>query len=161
MILLAKNQQGYKNLCKIVSIGFLEGFYYKPRIDKEVLRQYSEGLICMSACIAGEIPELLLAGDYEGARDLAAEYKDIFGENFYIELQNHGLEQELRINPQLIQIAGNWISSPSLPMTCIMLMPLMLICMISCYVFRREKSVVMKTGCVSLMTSSILKPRRR
>ena len=96
MILLAKNQQGYKNLCKIVSIGFLEGFYYKPRIDKEVLRQYSEGLICMSACIAGEIPELLLAGDYEGARDLAAEYKDIFGENFYIELQNHGLEQELR-----------------------------------------------------------------
>ena len=105
LILLAKNQQGYKNLCKIVSIGFLEGFYYKPRIDKEVLRQYSEGLICMSACIAGEIPELLLAGDYEGARDLAAEYKDIFGENFYIELQNHGLEQELRINPQLIQIA--------------------------------------------------------
>lgn len=105
LILLAKNEQGYKNLCRLVSLGFLEGFYYKPRVDKEILRRYAEGLICLSACIAGEIPERLLAGNYAGAKELAAEYQDIFGENFYIELQNHGLPEELRVYPQLLRIA--------------------------------------------------------
>lgn len=70
-----------------MSLGFLEGFYYKPRVDKELLRLYSKGLVCMSACIAGEIPEQLLAGDYAGAKALAAEYKEIFGADYYLELQ--------------------------------------------------------------------------
>ena len=105
LILLAKNEQGYRNLCRLVSLGFLEGFYYKPRIDKSLLRQHSEGLICMSACIAGEIPEQLLAGDYAAAKALAAEYKEIFGEDFYIELQNHGIPEELKVIPPLLQIA--------------------------------------------------------
>ena len=105
LILLAKNNEGYKNLCKLVSLGFLEGFYYKPRVDMELLRRYSEGLICTSACIAGELPELLLDGDYEGAVALAKEYKDVFGEDYYIELQNHGIPEELQVLPQLIQIA--------------------------------------------------------
>ena len=105
LILLAKNNEGYKNLCKLVSLGFLEGFYYKPRIDHELLRRYSDGLICMSACIAGELPELLRAGDYEGAVELVKEYKDIFGENYYIELQNHGIPEELEVNPLLIKLA--------------------------------------------------------
>jgi DNA polymerase III subunit alpha len=106
LILLAKNEQGYKNLCRLVSLGFLEGFYYKPRVDHELLRQYREGLICMSACIAGELPELLLSGDYQGAKEMAAEYQAIFGPDYYIELQNHGLAEELRVNPQLLQIAA-------------------------------------------------------
>ncbi|NLF80392.1 MAG: DNA polymerase III subunit alpha, partial [Clostridia bacterium] len=106
LVLLAKNEQGYKNLCELVSFGFLEGFYYKPRVDHELLRQYHEGLICLSACIAGELPELLLSGDYQGAKAKAAEYREIFGDDYYIELQNHGLNEELHINPQLLQIAS-------------------------------------------------------
>ncbi len=106
LVLLAENDLGYRNLCRIVSIGSLEGFYYKPRVDKEVLRQYHEGIICLSACIAGEVPERILSGDIEGAKLLAAEYRDIFGpEHYYIEIQNHGLREELTCIPQLIAIA--------------------------------------------------------
>jgi len=91
LVLLAKNNQGYKNLMKIVSEGYRHGFYYKPRIDKNVLRQYHEGLIALSACLAGEIPHRLLNGDYEGAKKEALEMLDIFGEgNFYLELQDQG-----------------------------------------------------------------------
>lgn len=98
LILLAKNNEGYRNLIKIVSRGFTEGFYYKPRIDKELLRTYSEGLICLSACLAGDIQQYLLRGDYEGAKKEALEYLDIFGEgNYYLELQDQGLEEEARI----------------------------------------------------------------
>ncbi|MDO4581108.1 MAG: DNA polymerase III subunit alpha [Bacillota bacterium] len=106
LLLLAENNTGYKNLCRLVSLGFLEGFYYKPRVDHQLLRQYSEGLICLSACIAGEIPELILNGQLDAARDLAAEYKQIFGaDNFFIELQNHGLREEQISNAALIEIA--------------------------------------------------------
>ena len=93
LVLLAKNNQGYKNLMKIVSEGYRHGFYYKPRIDKNVLRQYHEGLIALSACLAGEIPHRLLNGDYEGAKKEALEMLDIFGEgNFFFELEDQGLE---------------------------------------------------------------------
>ncbi|MFR4021319.1 MAG: DNA polymerase III subunit alpha, partial [Clostridia bacterium] len=102
LVLLAKNNQGYKNLMKIVSEGYRHGFYYKPRIDKNVLRQYHEGLIALSACLAGEIPHRLLNGDYEGAKKEALEMLDIFGEgNFYLELQDQGLEEEARILPDM------------------------------------------------------------
>jgi DNA polymerase-3 subunit alpha len=95
LILLAKDNIGWKNLMRLSSIGYLEGFYYKPRIDMEVLRQYSEGIIATSACAAGAIPLAIRRGDMEGARKLAREYIDIFGkDNFYFELQDHGIEDE-------------------------------------------------------------------
>ncbi len=98
LILLAKNDIGYHNLIKIVSRGFTEGFYYKPRIDKEVLRQYSEGIICLSACLAGDVQQHLLKGDYDGAKAEALEYLEIFGKgNYYLELQDQGIEEEARI----------------------------------------------------------------
>src|SRR5690606_6952713 len=87
LVLLAENQQGYKNLMKLVSIGFLEGFYYKPRIDYETLSKYHEGLICLSGCIGGDIPRLLLEGQYDKAKGLAERLNNIFGHgNFYLEL---------------------------------------------------------------------------
>ncbi len=105
LILLAKNQTGYQNLMRLVSVGFLEGFYFKPRIDYKTLAKYSEGLVCLSACLAGDIPQLLLAGDYDGAKDLALELKSIFGGDFYIELQDHGLPEQKQTNPDLVKIA--------------------------------------------------------
>lgn len=100
LVLLAKNNKGYKNLMKIVSVGFTEGFYYKPRIDCDVLRKHSEGLIALSACLAGNIQRKLLLGDYEGAKQEALEINDIFGPgNFFIELQNQGMEEEIKILP--------------------------------------------------------------
>ena len=106
MILLCENNTGYQNLIKMVSLSFTEGFYVKPRIDDELLEKYHEGLICLSACIAGEIPRKLLNGDYNGAKDKALYYQNIFGkDNFFIELQNHGLDEELRISPDLIRLS--------------------------------------------------------
>lgn len=105
LVLLAKNNEGYKNLIKIVSEGYTKGFYYKPRIDKSLLRQHSEGLIALSACLAGEIQQNLLRGNYEGAKAEALELLDIFGEgNFYLELQDQGLEEEARILPDMIRL---------------------------------------------------------
>ena len=101
LVLLAKNNQGYKNLIKIVSQGFIKGFYYKPRIDKEVLRQHSEGIIALSACLAGDVQRKLSNRDYEGAKKEAMTLREIFGpENFYLELQDQGLEEEAAILPQ-------------------------------------------------------------
>ena len=106
LILLCKNEMGYKNLIKMVSAGFTEGFYSKPRIDKDLLEQHHEGLICLSACLAGEIPQAILAGDYERAKQAALYYRDLFGEgNYYIELQDHGLEEDQVVLPQLIRLA--------------------------------------------------------
>lgn len=106
MVLLCKNQTGYQNLIKLVSMGFTEGFYSKPRIDDELLSRYSEGLICLSACLAGEIPQRLLNGDYIGAKSKAEFYRDLFGkENFYIELQDHGIDEQKQIIPKLVKIA--------------------------------------------------------
>ncbi len=106
LILLCKNETGYKNLIKMVSASFTEGFYSKPRIDKQLLEQYHDGLICMSACLAGEIPQAILAGDCERAKSIALWYNDLFGQdNYYIELQDHGLEDDATVLPQLIRLS--------------------------------------------------------
>ncbi len=107
MVLLCENNTGYHNLIKLVSKGFTEGFYSKPRIDDSLLEQYHEGLICLSACLAGEIPRKLSAGDYNGAKKKAEYYRDLFGrENFFIELQDHGIDEQRRIIPDLVRISG-------------------------------------------------------
>lgn len=106
MVLLCENNIGYQNLIKLVSLGFTEGFYSKPRIDDELLEKYHDGLICLSACLAGEIPQKLLDDDYRGAKAKAEYYRDLFGkENFFIELQDHGIEEQQRIIPNLVRIA--------------------------------------------------------
>ncbi|HNW55847.1 MAG TPA: DNA polymerase III subunit alpha, partial [bacterium] len=107
LVLLAKNQTGYHNLLKMVSIAHLEGFYYKPRIDWEVLCQHSEGLIAMSACLAGEIARLVVSNRYEQAKQRAIEYRDLFGEgNYYLELQDHpSLPEQAIANEGLIRIS--------------------------------------------------------
>lgn len=106
LILLCKNETGYQNLIKMVSAAFVEGFYSKPRVDKQLLEQYHDGLICLSACLAGEIPRAILAGDYERAKETARWYQDLFGkDNYYIELQDHGLEEDNIVLPQLIKLA--------------------------------------------------------
>lgn len=106
LVLLAENDKGYKNLMRLVTLGHREGFYYKPRVDKELLRQYHEGLIALSACLGGEIPTLLLQGNKEGAKALALEMADIFGrENFFLELQDHGLLEQKTVNQDLAAIS--------------------------------------------------------
>lgn len=106
LILLCKNEIGYKNLIKLVSAGYIEGFYNKPRIDHEILKSHSEGLICLSACLAGEIPRNLLNGDYDKAKEIALMYQEIFGkEDFYIEIQDHGIKEQKQIIPSLIQLS--------------------------------------------------------
>ncbi|MGG1933138.1 DNA polymerase III subunit alpha [Paenibacillus macerans] len=105
LILLAKNETGYRNLMKLVSIGHLEGFHYKPRIDWEALERHREGLICLSACLGGEVPHHLLRGSYEEAKKAALRYKSAFGGDFYLELQDHGLPEQKKVNLQLIQLA--------------------------------------------------------
>ncbi|MDP6169343.1 MAG: DNA polymerase III subunit alpha, partial [Candidatus Marinimicrobia bacterium] len=94
LILLAQNYTGYKNLMKLVTAGYLEGFYYRPRIDMELLREYNEGLICMSACLKGEVPEKMLQGDYDGAKKTAIQFSEIFEDRYYLEIQNHGIPEE-------------------------------------------------------------------
>ncbi|MGI6684569.1 MAG: DNA polymerase III subunit alpha [Bacillota bacterium] len=106
LVLLAENQEGYRNLSKIVSLGFLEGFYYKPRVDREILRKYHKGLIALSACLAGEIPQYLIEDRYEQAKSTAIEYQEIFGrDNFYLEIQQHGIEEQTKVNLGLVQLA--------------------------------------------------------
>mgnify|MGYP002587016215 FL=1 len=105
LILLAKNQQGYQNLSKLVSIGFTEGYYYKPRIDLEVLEKYHEGLICLSACLAGSVNQALLNGQNEKAEEIALWHKRVFGEDYYIEIQNNGLKEQVLANQKLVQLA--------------------------------------------------------
>ncbi|MGI6605927.1 MAG: DNA polymerase III subunit alpha [Peptococcia bacterium] len=106
LVLLAENQEGYANLLKLVSAAWLEGFYYKPRVDVELLQKHSKGLIALSACLAGEIPALLLQNKEEEARQKALLYRDIFGErNFFLELQDHGLAEQRRVNAGVVRIA--------------------------------------------------------
>ena len=105
LILLAKNNEGYKNLTKLVSIGFTDGFYYKPRIDKEILKQYHEGLICCSACLAGEVNQAILKEDYEKAKEVALWYKDVFGKDYYLEIQNNGIKEQVFANQKLIELS--------------------------------------------------------
>ena len=106
LILLAKNEEGYKNLMKLSSLSYLEGFYCRPRIDMDILKKYSKGLICLTACIQGLVPELLIQDNYEGAKRHALELKALFDEgDFYIELQNHGIDKELYVLPKLYELA--------------------------------------------------------
>jgi DNA polymerase-3 subunit alpha len=106
LVLLCENQEGYKNLIKLVSTAFLEGFYYKPRVDKDLLAAHSKGLICLSACLRGDLNETILADKYDDARRLAYTYRDIFGkENFFLEIQDHGLEQDKRLVPQVNRLS--------------------------------------------------------
>ena len=102
LILLAKNNEGYKNLMRLCSIASVEGFYYKPRVDYKTIAEHKEGLICLSACIAGDIPQLLLSGQKQKAYELASMLKEIFGGDFYLEIQDHGLAEQKRVNPLLI-----------------------------------------------------------
>ncbi len=105
LILLAKNKAGYKNLVQLDSMAFVDGFYYKPKIDYKVLKEHSEGVICLSACLAGGIPRRLLAGDYEGAKEMALYLKEVFKDDFYIEIQDHGIADERRVLPLLVKLA--------------------------------------------------------
>ena len=105
LILLAKNNEGYMNLVKLASDAACKGFYMKPRINFELLKEHHEGIICCSACLGGEVLQNLLKGDYEEAKAVAKRYKELFGDDYYIELQDHGLEEQKRTNPDLIKIA--------------------------------------------------------
>ena len=107
LILLVKNEEGYKNLVKILTKAHLEGFYYKPRIDEEFLAEHSQGLVCLSACLQGRIPKLILANKIEEAEKLALKYRKIFGkENFYLEIQNHAhIEDQKKVNKILVSIS--------------------------------------------------------
>ncbi len=105
LVLLAENNQGYSNLMKIVSKGFVEGFYYKPRVDLEILEQYHEGIIALSACLAGEVAKYLTRGMYEDAKAAALRYQDIFGKgNFFLEMQDHGIPEQQNVNQQLLKM---------------------------------------------------------
>ena len=114
LILLAQNQTGYQNLMKLVTIGYLEGFYYRPRIDKDLLEKYSDGLICLSGCLKGEIPEKMLNGDYEGARDAALKFSELFPDRFYLEVQNHGIPEEIANIDNMVKLSKDL----SLPLVC-------------------------------------------
>ena len=107
LVLLCENNEGYHNLAKLVSIGYTEGFYNKPRVDVEVLQKYSKGIIALSGCIAGELPRLLANGEYDKAKETALLYRDIFGEgNYYIEVQNHGIREEMSVLPLLFRLSA-------------------------------------------------------
>ena len=105
LILLAKNKVGYQNLSKLVSLSFIEGYYYKPRIDLEILEKYSEGLICLSACLAGSLSQAIIHDDMEKAEEIALWHKKLFGDDYYIEIQHNGLRQQIMVNQKLIELA--------------------------------------------------------
>ena len=105
LILLCKDMVGYRNLTKLVSLGFTDGYYYKPRIDKQVLEKYHEGLICSSACLAGEIPSHLMRDEYDKAKESALWFKNLFGEDYYLEIQNNGIKEQLVANQRIIKLA--------------------------------------------------------
>ena len=105
LILLVQNEVGYQNLCRLVSSGYLEGFYYKPRIDRDILKEYSEGLIATSSCLKGEVSNLCLMGDMDRARDAAIFYRDLFKGNFYLELQQNGVPQQMLVNQRFQELS--------------------------------------------------------
>ena len=105
LILLAKDNEGYKNLSKLVSLSYTEGFYYKPRIDKEILEKYHEGLVCCSACLAGEVNQAILKNDMEEAKRVALWFKNLFGEDYYLEIQNNGVKEQVLVNQKLIELS--------------------------------------------------------
>ncbi|MEG1393438.1 MAG: DNA polymerase III subunit alpha [Christensenellaceae bacterium] len=106
LVLLCKDMTGYKNLMKLVSAGSIEGFYYKPRIDYELLSKHTEGLVCLAACLAGDVQRLLMKGDYDGAKRMAQKLQGMFGDDFYLEIQDHEIPEQQRINPMIIRLAN-------------------------------------------------------
>ncbi len=114
LILLAQNYTGYKNLMKLVTFGYLEGFYYRPRIDLELLKEYNEGLICLSACLKGEIPEKILKGDWKGAQEAALRFAELFQDRFYLEVQSHGIPEERQNVENMIKLSREL----DLPLVC-------------------------------------------
>lgn len=133
---------------KIVTRGFTEGYYYKPRVDYEVLEKYHEGIIALSACLAGEIPNKILKEDFDGARAAANKMRDIFGENnFFLELQDHGIRQQTQVNTSLIRLSRNlgfrWLSQ----MMCIISERKMRFHMTCFFVYRLEKRFQTRTEC--------------
>lgn len=106
LVLLCKNEEGYKNLISMVSKAFMEGFYDKPRVDFDLIKEHSSGLVALSACLAGEVQQYLLMGDYQAAKDCALNYQEVFGKgNYYLEIQDHGLIEQKRINPSIIKLS--------------------------------------------------------
>lgn len=114
LILLAQNNNGYKNLMKLVTAGYLEGFYYRPRIDMELLKQFSDGLICLSGCLKGAVPERMLKGDYKGARDIALKFSEMFPDRYYLEIQNHGIPEEIENIKNMQKLSADL----NLPLVC-------------------------------------------
>ena len=106
LVLLAENNTGYQNLIKIVSAGFVDGYYYKPRVDMEILQQYHEGIIALSACLAGEVPRFLQRGMYDEAKEIALKHQELFGKNnYFLELQSHGIDAQELVNQQLVRMS--------------------------------------------------------
>ena len=105
LLLIAQNNIGYSNLMKLSTAGYLEGFYYRPRVDKDLLRKYSDGIICLSACLKGEVQELAVKGDWDGAKKVALEFAEIFPDRFYLELMNHGIPEEEAARTQISKLA--------------------------------------------------------
>ena len=115
LVLLCENETGYRNLVKLVSAAWTEGFYSRPRVDRELLTQYHEGLIALSACLAGEIPRALRRGDFDGAKAIALWYRDLFGpDNYFLELQDHGLPEQKAVNPQILRLSAQ----TGIPLVC-------------------------------------------
>jgi len=108
IVLLAKNERGYQSLCELSSISYKEGYYYKPRIDLKTLKEHHEGLVCLSACVGGDIPQAILREDLKEAEELVVFFKELFGEDFYLEMQNHGLQEEIIVNNQLRILAKKY-----------------------------------------------------
>ena len=158
LVLLAENNQGYSNLMKIVSAGFVEGYYYKPRVDLEVLEKYHEGIIALSACLAGEIPRFLTRGLYEEGKRAALRYREIFGKNnFFLELQNHGIREQEIVNQQLVRMS----SETGIELVCIIPMRKMQAPTISFFVSRPEKKCRTRTVCAMKVVSTTSNQKKR
>lgn len=162
LVLLAENNTGYSNLMKIVSKGFVDGYYYKPRVDMEVLEQYHEGIIALSACLAGEVPRAITRGNYEEAKEIALKYQKCFGkENYFLELQDHGIPEQQNVNQHLLRMSQELGSSSGNKRISIIPMPRMQNRMISFFVYRPEKKWPMRTECVMRAGSIMSNPNRR
>lgn len=150
LVLLAENQKGYENLMKIVSKAFVEGYYYKPRVDMELLEEYHEGIIALSACLAGEVQKNLQRMMYQEAFEAAKRYEDIFGQgNFFLELQDHGMPEQKMVNQQLLRLSQETgielVATNDVHYT----MQKMRSLMTFCCAFRQERSWMMKTECAT------------
>ena len=152
LVLLAENNRGYANLMKIVSKGFTEGYYYKPRVDMEVLEKYHDGIIALSACLAGEVPRLIQKGLLEEAKKCALKYKKCFGENnYFLELQDHGIPEQRTVNAALLGISKEL----NIEMTYTILTKKMWFHMTFFFVCRRGKNCRMKTVCAMKVVSTL------